>query len=98
MVFSTRRRYDRNFKDEAVKLVVEQGLSAAEVERRLNIGAGNVNRWVRGFCPMYDQEPLLDNGLEEAKQEISRLKKDLEQAIEERDILMSCLKALTSRN
>jgi transposase len=98
MVPNTRRRYDRKFKEAAVKLVVGEGLSAAEVERRLNMGAGIVNRWVTRFCPMDGQERLSEDELKKTKEEISRLKKELDQVKQERDTLMSCLKALSSRH
>ncbi|MBI5580210.1 MAG: transposase [Deltaproteobacteria bacterium] len=98
MANSTRRRYDKKFKKEAVRLVVEEGLSAAEVERRLNLGAGIVNRWVRRFCLMGGQERLSEDELKKTKEEISRLKKELDQVRQERDTLMSCLKALSSRH
>jgi transposase len=42
-----RRTYDKEFKEEAVRLVLEQGYSAAEVNRNLGIGYNIVCRWVR---------------------------------------------------
>lgn len=41
-----RRTYDKEFKNEAVRLAVEGGCSAAEVERDLGIGSNIVSRWI----------------------------------------------------
>ena len=97
MVPNTRRRYDKRFKEAAVKLVVEEGLSAAEVERRLGTGIGIVNRWVKKFYKNHGQERLPEDKQNILKEEISRLRKELDQIKQERDTLMSCLKALSSK-
>ena len=44
-----RRKYDKEFKQEAVRLVLEEGRSAAVVERNLGTGSNMVSRWVREF-------------------------------------------------
>ena len=43
------RKYDREFKVEAVRLAREEGSTATEVERRLGIGQGMISRWKREF-------------------------------------------------
>jgi transposase len=42
-----KRSYDNEFKREAVRLVVEEGRKASEVERNLGITPTLVSRWVR---------------------------------------------------
>ena len=42
-----RRKYDKEFKREAVRLVLEDGRPATEVERNLGTGSNMVSRWVR---------------------------------------------------
>ena len=42
-----RRTYGKEFKNEAFRLVLEEGYKAAEVERNLGIGSNIVSRWVR---------------------------------------------------
>jgi len=42
-----RQTYTKEFKADAVKLVIEQGYSCTEVGRRLGINHSNVTRWVR---------------------------------------------------
>jgi transposase len=42
----TRQKYTKEFKNDAIKLVIEQGYSTNEVGRRLGISQSNVSRWV----------------------------------------------------
>ena len=44
-----RRRYTREFKVSAVKLVSEQGYSIPEAARSLGVDAANVRLWVEKF-------------------------------------------------
>lgn len=42
-----RRKYSREFKEEAVKLVTEQGYRVSEAARNLGIRASMLGRWER---------------------------------------------------
>jgi transposase len=42
-----RRHFTREFKLEAIKLVLERGVSVSQVAKDLDIGASVVGRWVR---------------------------------------------------
>ena len=42
-----RQNYSQEYKLKAVKLIIEQGQSPAEVARSLGVSAGNLRRWVR---------------------------------------------------
>jgi transposase len=44
---SGHKKYTVEFKQEAVKLVTEQGYSQAEASRRLGVGGKNMSRWIR---------------------------------------------------
>mgnify|MGYP005750454047 CR=1 FL=1 len=44
-----RRKFDKDFKMEAVKMVLEGGLSRVEVGRRLGVGQTQVGNWVKAF-------------------------------------------------
>ena len=55
---TTRQKFTREFKADALKLVLEQGYSSSEAGRRLGIHSSNVSRWVREFCR--DQEELAE--------------------------------------
>jgi len=82
-----RRTYDKTFKYEAVRLVLEEGLSAAEVERNLGTGRGIVSRWVRELTEDPDHAFPGKGHLKPPEEEIRALKRELERVKRERDIL-----------
>lgn len=43
------RKYDLEFKRQAVNLVLDEGLSQAEVASRLGLNSGQISQWVRKF-------------------------------------------------
>ncbi len=45
----TRRKFDKDFKEEAIKMVIEGGMSKAEVGRRLGVNDNLIGRWVSEF-------------------------------------------------
>jgi len=47
MTGQKRQKYTAEFKEEAVKLVTEQGYGIAEAARNLGINAGMLGRWVQ---------------------------------------------------
>jgi transposase len=83
----TRRRFTKEFKDDAIGLVVDQGYSCAEVGRRLGVSENNVNRWVRQY---HDQtQSQSPDGLtrEQLETELKRLRKENKRLEMEREIL-----------
>ena len=79
------RRYDDEFRREAVKLVLEGGVSASRVSRDLGVSATTLSKWVsaaKGASP----EPISESEREELK----RLRKENTQLRIERDILKKC--------
>ena len=83
----TRRSYTKEFKADAVSLVVEQGYSSAEVGRRLGVSENNVNRWVRQDRD--NNERLSADGLtrQQLETELKRLRKENKRLEMEREIL-----------
>ena len=72
----TRRNYTKEFKADAVGLVVEQGYSNAEVGRRLGVSEQNVNRWVR-HCRDKNESTSPDGlNREQLETELKRLRKE----------------------
>ena len=67
-------KYTKEFKQDAVKLVIEQRYSRPEVARRLGIPVSNVSRWVRQYHE--EQQDLSEGGIprKELEAEIRRLK------------------------
>jgi len=82
-----RPNYTNEFKQDAVKLVVEQRYSCPEVGRRLGVAASNVSRWVRQY--RQDQQDISEGGIprKELETEIRRLKKENKRLEMEREIL-----------
>ncbi|CAA0086944.1 Insertion element IS6110 uncharacterized 12.0 kDa protein [Zhongshania aliphaticivorans] len=79
------QRYTPEFKDEAVKQVVERGYSVAEVSERLGISAHSLYKWINAVKP--DKSEAQAKELLEAKSEVLKLRAQLRRAEEERDIL-----------
>jgi transposase len=76
------RRYSEEFKDEAVKQVLERGYPVREVSERLGVSSKSLYLWVRAARGDGTQGKLDDS-----RQEIARLKAELRRVEEERDIL-----------
>ena len=86
-----RRTYGKEFKHEAVRLVLEQGYKAAEVERNLGIGNNIVSRWVRE-SKEYPTDAFPGKGrLKSPDEQIRALTRELERVKRERDILKKAL-------
>ena len=81
-----RRKFTDDFRNDAVKLVTEQGYSCTEVGRRLGINHSNVSRWVRQHRDSLDN-PANPESPHELEKELKRLRKENKRLLMERDIL-----------
>ena len=79
------QRYSPEFKDEAVRQIVDRGNSVAEISERLGVSSHSVYKWVKAVKPDKTEEHATE--LIEAKSEIPRLRAQLRRTEEERDIL-----------
>ncbi|RBP69748.1 transposase [Marinobacter nauticus] len=79
------QRYPPEFKDEAVRQVLERGYTVAEVSQRLGVSAHSLYKWVKAVKPDKSDEQAAE--LVEAKSEILRLRAQIRRIEEERDIL-----------
>lgn len=77
--------YTAEFKEEAVRQVVERGYSVKEVSDRLGVSAHSLYKWVKAVKPGPDEQR--DEELLKAKREILKLRAELRRVEEERDIL-----------
>ena len=91
MEVKRRRKYDLQFKEEAVRLVIDQNQSCRSVEKALGLPFGLVKDWVRAV----KKDPATafpGNGRKRAHQdEIDTLKKEIDLLRKERDILKKAL-------
>ena len=81
-------RYTKEFREEAVKLVIEEKLSVAEVSRRLELPSNTVHNWIKKF----KEGKLGEVGktyrpLTEVELELARTRKQLAVAKMENEIL-----------
>lgn len=77
-----RKKYTNEFKEETVKLIIEQGYTQAEASRNLGISDTNINRWLKGAgTSTVKTKPTTEQA------ELIRLKKENQQLRLEREIL-----------
>ena len=78
-------KFPDEFKQEAVRQVIERGYTVSDVAQRLGISVQSLYKWVKEYSPSatdrYEAE------LKEIRRENLKLKADLRRAQEERDIL-----------
>jgi len=79
------QRYTAEFREEAVKQVLDRGYSVQEVSANLDVSRHTLYKWLREVRPSADQRR--EEELLEAKREIIKLKARAQRAEEERDIL-----------
>ena len=81
------KRYDKEFKIEAVQLASEPGNTQAKIERDLGIGQGVISRWKRELKADGEHAFPGKGHLKPPDEELRRLKRDNERLRRERDIL-----------
>jgi transposase len=79
------KRFTPEFKQEAVRQIVERGHSVSEVSARIGVSAHSLYQWVKAVAP--DKTEKQASELLEAKSEILKLRAQLRRTEEERDIL-----------
>jgi transposase len=79
------QRYTPEFKDEAVRQVIDGRHSVQEVGQQLGVSAHSIYKWVNAVKP--NNSARHDEELLAAKSQILKLKSELRRTEEERDIL-----------
>jgi len=82
-----RVKYTKEFKQDAVNLVIEQGYSASEAGRRLGVGQSNISRWVGEFRKDQQDGAEGEVSRKELEAEVKRLRKENQRLQMEREIL-----------
>ena len=91
------RKYDLEFKVEAVRMASEPGVTNRQVERRLGIGQGVLSRWKRELKDDGAHAFAGKGRLKPEDEEIRRLKRENERLRREREILKKAV-AIFSTN
>jgi transposase len=86
------RKYDQEFKLNAVKLVVEQGVKTTRVSEDLGIGLSTLERWIFEY-KQQDLKPTL----KPENEKLQRLEREMEVLRRERDILKKALAIFSSQ-
>lgn len=82
-----RRRFSREFKLEAVRLVRERGVSVAQAARDLDVHENQLRKWVREFTTDPAQAFPGQGQMKPEQLEIERLRREVAKLKAERDIL-----------
>lgn len=79
------QRYTPEFKEEAIRQVVQRGHTVAEVSARLGVSSHSLYQWIKAIKPDHTEKQAAE--LVEAKSEVLKLRAQLHRTEEERDIL-----------
>jgi transposase len=82
-----RRRFNREFKVEAVKLVRDRGVSAAQAARDLGVHENVLRKWVKEFGSDPVQAFPGHGQMKPEQLEVDRLRREVQKLKAERDIL-----------
>jgi transposase len=92
------RHFSREFKRDAVQLVLEKGVPVRKVARDLDIHPNLLHQWRRLFLAEGDVAFTGQGNLKAEDAELKRLQKELEDVKEERDILKKALAVFSKRS
>jgi transposase len=82
-----RRRFNREFKVEAVRLVKDRGVSVAQAARDLDVHENVLRKWVKEFGADPAHAFPGHGQMKPEQQEIERLRREVAKLKAERDIL-----------
>ena len=82
-----RRKYTREFKVEAVKLITDKGYSVAEAARSLDIGETLLRSWKQALDTQGDQAFPGNGNLPAIEEELRQLRAENKRLQQERDVL-----------
>ena len=93
MSSSKKRSYDREFKLQAIKLVIEQGYKLTEAAANLGIGVSSLGKWVRKYRENNAPSSAFPRKghLSPHDEELKRLQKQVRKLEREREILKKAL-------
>jgi transposase len=98
MAKNVHRQFTQEFKRNAVNPVMEKGVPVRKVAHDLDIHPNLVHQWRRQFMTDGDGAFLGTGKLKPEDAELKRLRKELEEVKEERDILKKALGVFSKRS
>jgi transposase len=85
---NARKRYSKEFKLDAISLVLDQNYTRAEAARSLEVNPNLITRWIKEYEQDHDGQAFRGNGkLTPEQNEIRKLKAKVRQLEMERNIL-----------
>lgn len=90
-----RRYFDREFKSEAVRMITERGLTVSQVARDLGIHPNMLSRWKHEYLADRGHDVRGKRHMTPEAEEIIRLRREVADLQEERDILKKALAILS---
>lgn len=84
---TTRKKYTKEFKIDAISLVTEHGYKCTEAARSLDINPNVLSRWVRELSDKNDQAFRGNGTLTEEQNELRRLREEVKRLTMEKEIL-----------
>lgn len=95
---SKNRKYDDEFKKDAVRLLMSSGRKLKDVAEELGVERSNLGRWRIAHLKKLDADAATTGMTpSEMEKEIHKLRKDLAYAQEQRDILKKACGILSDR-
>ena len=95
---ASRRRYSREFKIEAVRLLLEGGRGLAQTARDLNINRTMLSGWRKQYLEDPEGAFLGRQRRKTPEKELEELRKEIEELREEREILKKVLAYYGEKN
>lgn len=83
----TKKNYTKEFKEEAVKLMREQGYSQTEASSRLGVARANLNRWEKEIIKDGNKNNSSKKIIGIEQKELDELHKEIKRLKMEREIL-----------
>jgi transposase len=86
-----RKEYDKEFKRETVRLIIQSGKRTSEVAKDLGINPNVIYRWLKQYNEDSENSFPGKGHQKPAEEELRKLKKQLADVTEERDILKKAI-------
>ena len=92
------RKFSKEFRQNALQLVMEKGMSVGKVARELDVHRNLIHKWRREYLAEGEKALEKTGKVTAETAEVRRLQKELADVKEERDILKKALGVFTKRN